>query len=478
MLWFVFAFLTLLVLAVLLYPLLRGNRTDSPERIDFDIVVYRRQLKELEEEIESGLLTPDQADAARAEIGRRMLTAEDEALKSPALPLATARRARLAAVVAIAVAVPLGAALLYGQLGSPQLPGAPYAWRQKHDPDLIAASSADALAASLKRNPSPAGYRRLANMYFAARQYDKAVEADHRAIDLGSDDAATWSEFGEAIVMKNGGAVVPEALVAFIKSIGTDPKDARAQFYIGLAEAQIGNLRRAVAIWRNLENASPPNAPWVPLVRQHVEAFSRNGGFDPNSVPPAPPSVDALQAAVTQMGTAMGQRREQDQTAMTAAAPPAPLMGGADQSTFIQAMVQKLADRMKDNPRDAAGWTRLAHAYNVLGEYDKAQSAIDHAVRLKPDDVDVLSILAETQKNEAGPGNDTPDAFVSTMRKILQIDPSNIPALYYVGIAEQKSGNPSKAREMWTRALNVAQADDPLANEIRARLNAFAAGPR
>ena len=88
------------------------------------------------------------------------------------------------------------------------------------------------------------------------------------------------------------------------------------------------------------------------------------------------------------------------------AAPPsnsAPPSAGDDRDTMIHAMVQRLADRMKTNSDDVDGWQRLAHAYNVLGERDKARQAIDHAVRLKPDDVGVQLILAEIQKSAAAP---------------------------------------------------------------------------
>jgi cytochrome c-type biogenesis protein CcmH len=38
-------------------------------------------------------------------------------------------------------------------------------------------------------------------------------------------------------------------------------------------------------------------------------------------------------------------------------------------------MVDRLASRLKQNPDDKEGWARLAHAYDVLGETDKAQAA-------------------------------------------------------------------------------------------------------
>jgi len=38
-------------------------------------------------------------------------------------------------------------------------------------------------------------------------------------------------------------------------------------------------------------------------------------------------------------------------------------------------MVQRLADRLQENPDDLSGWQRLARAYEVLGETEKAKDA-------------------------------------------------------------------------------------------------------
>ena len=117
------------------------------------------------------------------------------------------------------------------------------------------------------------------------------------------------------------------------------------------------------------------------------------------------------------------------------------------------------------------GWQRLAHAYNVLGDYEKARRAIDHAVRLKPDDVNVQLTLAETEKGLAPPGDDTPPDFIATMRTVLKLEPNNVSALYYIGLAEQKAGHAHMARDMWTKALGLISPSDPMAAVIQGRLN-------
>ena len=42
---------------------------------------------------------------------------------------------------------------------------------------------------------------------------------------------------------------------------------------------------------------------------------------------------------------------------------------------MIRGMVDRLAARLRDKPDDLEGWRRLARAYQVLGEAEKAREA-------------------------------------------------------------------------------------------------------
>ncbi len=484
MLWVLFAILCLAVIAMLVVPLLKGGAEARP-RVDYDIVVYRSQLAEIDQEVEEGLLTPEQAEAARAEVHRRMLAAEDAELQLPQQPVARAGRlARIGAIVAIALIIPIGAGALYAALGSPSLPGKPYLWRIHNDPEFGAAASAEALAAQLQANPSAEGYEQLGRTYFAARQYEEAAGAYRHAIDMGAKAAVTWSEFGEALVMTSGGSVGPEAMNAFSKAIQAEPRSERSRFYLGLAEAQIGNMRQAVAIWRDLEKTSAPDAPWLPMLREHIAAFAKQGGFDPASVPPSPPDLKAIGTALTAMTKAIhlnagvmpssgaAPSAVAPAAASNAAPPPesSPAQPDVARDPQIVAMVQRLADRLEKTPDDFTGWQRLAHAYVVMGDLPKARLAAEHVVRLKPNDVASQMALAEVQKAAAPPGDEPPKDFTATMRKVLALDGANTQALYYVGLAEAKAGHAPQARTLWTKALTGVPADDPLAATLRAKL--------
>jgi cytochrome c-type biogenesis protein CcmH len=44
-------------------------------------------------------------------------------------------------------------------------------------------------------------------------------------------------------------------------------------------------------------------------------------------------------------------------------------------AAMIRGMVARLAARLERHPDDPDGWARLAHAYDVLGEPERAQEA-------------------------------------------------------------------------------------------------------
>jgi cytochrome c-type biogenesis protein CcmH len=58
-------------------------------------------------------------------------------------------------------------------------------------------------------------------------------------------------------------------------------------------------------------------------------------------------------------------------------------MSPEEQAEMIRGMVDKLAAKLDANPDDADGWRKLARAYQVLGETDKAKNALNRAAQVE-----------------------------------------------------------------------------------------------
>lgn len=211
------------------------------------------------------------------------------------------RAARRTAAIVIALIVPVSAALLYASLGNPALPGQPYGERLKHDPAVILADTAAKMEAAAAADPSIAGYRTLSRFYLETGDLTHAAAVQKRAMELGADSATDWSDLGEIRMMAAGGRISPETLTAFAEALKRDRREPRARFYAGLAEAQAGKPRIAVAIWRDLERESKDDAPWLAGLRREIAAAAKTGKFDPAAIAPTAPSPGSIYATAGAM---------------------------------------------------------------------------------------------------------------------------------------------------------------------------------
>lgn len=362
--------LTLTTLSLLLLPLVLGPRRGaSGGRARSDLRVYQDQLAEVEADAARGLLGGEEAQAARVEVKRRMLAAAEalEAEKAP--PSAAAKGAGIAAAT-IALVLPAGAALLYLALGEPRSPDRPFADRGA---EVTAGEgqtgSLQQLTAQLEKKleshpDEPQGWFLLGRSYMTLERFADAAAAFRRALQLAPDRPEVAAGLAEALIAANGGQVGDEARAALKEVLARVPTSPEARFLLALDQAQRGDLRGAVQGWVDLVALSSKDAPWLPVVREHLEKAGRQAGIDPSTVQPSA----AARALATSAVAPPAEARDGDVGA-------AAQMTEGERAQMIRGMVQRLADRLRDDPADLDGWRRLARAYEVLGEPDKAREA-------------------------------------------------------------------------------------------------------
>jgi cytochrome c-type biogenesis protein CcmH len=355
--WILFASMTAAAIFSVLWPLGRVSRAASGGS---DVFVYKDQLQEVDRDRASGLIGEAEAEAARLEVSRRLLSAAS----APA-PVFTPdaqpnlRRRRLAAVAALLI-LPFGPLGLYVALGSPNVPGEPAFARVNtpKGPESIV-KLVGQVEMHLSQNPNDgAGWEVLAPVYMRLNRFDDAVVARKKALKLNGESATREADLGEAEAAAANGLVTADAKAAFERAVARDPHEAKARYYLGLAAEQDGKIEEAAAIWRALLADAPAGAQWVGFVR---EALARASGA-PVAAPG--PSVDDV-AAASDIND--DQRRD-----------------------MIRGMVARLAYRLHGNGADVDGWLRLVRAYVVLGHRDKARDAAadaKRALRDRPDDV-------------------------------------------------------------------------------------------
>jgi cytochrome c-type biogenesis protein CcmH len=459
--WLALAAITFCVLVALLAPLFRHHR-GSPSRTSRELAVYRDQLAEIQREAEAGRISPVEAKAAETEIHRKMLAADESVDPAEAGAAAPRNPSRAVALVVVAAVVPIGALAVYLSVGSPTEPSHPFdparaaAHAQAEVRAREMAALVDKLAKRLEQEPDNLqGWLILARSYTAMQRNAEAAEAYRHAYELSGKDATYAADYGESLVAAAEATVTPEAETLFEQALTADPSEPRARFYLGLARAQAGQAREAIAMWRSLEIDSPAGAQWLPAVREMIRSVGADAGIDPQSVPAASqaPIVQAPGPTAEDMAAAQSMTADQQQR-------------------MIRDMVGGLAQRLEANPNDLDGWKRLGRSYLVLDEPDRAKEAYGRAVALAPTDVALLGDYANATL--LAPGSVAlPPESVSALRDVLKNDEFDPAALWLVGLAEADAGNRQEAVRLWERLLPQLQQGTPAYESIQARIVAL-----
>ncbi|SFU99915.1 cytochrome c-type biogenesis protein CcmH [Methylobacterium sp. 174MFSha1.1] len=347
--WFIFALMTGLAVLALLWPMSRrlalAAVPEGEARIATETGFYRDQLREIDRDAARGLLAEPEAEAARAEAARRLLRASREpgrtagAVGEPAL-----RRRRAASAFALST-VPLVALLVYGMYGSPDLPAQPQAERLAHaraaGNDLAAAVAQ--IEAHLAKAPEDGrGWAVLAPVYLRVGRGEDAIKAYENSLRLLGEDATRLADYGEALVATGDGVVSSRARDAFERALRQDPNAVKPQFYLARAAEQDGDRAQARTRYAALAAGAPPEAPWLPMVR---DSLARLDGTAPS---PAPKPA---------AGPGMSE----------------------EQRGMVRGMVEGLAQRLAEKGGTPEEWARLVRSYGVLGERSKAEEILAQA---------------------------------------------------------------------------------------------------
>ncbi len=360
-LWFLFALMTAAAVFAVLWPLGRSPRVAQGGS---EAVVYKDQLAEISRDADAGLIGAPEAAAARVEIGRRLLAAsaseENEARG------ASRGVRRVVSVIAL-IGLPLIATVLYLRLGSPLLGDFPLAARQQA---AVETASLDRLVAKvesmLEKNPTDGrGWTVLAPVLMRLERYGDAVRAYRNSITYNGETALRRADLGEAMVAAANGVITADAKAEFEHALKLDPQDVKSRYFIGLAAEQDGRLKDAGDIWRTMLASAPQEASWKPL-------------------------VEAALARID--GTSAPKISSEDMAAVNG-------MADTDRNAVIRGMVERLATRLKDQGDDVEGWLRLVRAYMVLGDTEKAKTALADARQAVAKNPERLRQLNDGLKN-------------------------------------------------------------------------------
>jgi cytochrome c-type biogenesis protein CcmH len=364
LLWVFFSILTAGVVGALLWSYRRAQEAAAGSA-DADVAVYADQLLQIDTDRARGLLSEAEAQSARAEVGRRMLT---RAADADAGVVRAATRGSERVVGIAALSIPVLALILYARLGSPGLPDTPHAGRTAED---AARSQVDAMIARVEQRLRSApedgnGWDVIGPVYLRMERYGQAAEAFANANRLLGETPKRLAGFVQAEILANNGIVNPNAKTAAERLLALEPDRLDARMWLALAKEQDGQFAEALADYRALIKAPQMSPAMTSAIEVRISAVERLARGE-TVEPPASGGMSG--------GAVPGGGMPSD---------------AAGQQAMIEGMVARLAGRLAADGKDPAGWAQLMRSYMVLGRKDDAAKALSDARRALGDDAAAL----------------------------------------------------------------------------------------
>jgi len=130
----------------------------------------------------------------------------------------------------------------------------------------------------------------------------------------------------------------------------------------------------------------------------------------------------------------------------------------------INAMVDKLANHLKEKPEDVEGWGMLARSYNTLGRFADAADAYAHLEKLVPPNADLLADHADSlamAQNKSLFGE--PEKMIE---RALVLDPNHVKALALSGGVAFERKDYRRAIAQWKKLQPLVTQDSDMAQSV------------
>jgi len=356
------------------------------------------QLREIERDIQRGVIAPEDAARMRAEVARRLI----DVARPDAAPAAVSRGPGSIAAVIAGVAVLRGCILLYADLGTPGYPDLPMsvrlaeaqALRDARAPQALAEAAVPAvtpppvdaefltlmetLRAKVAGRPDDlqghllltANEARLGNFAAAARAQGDVIRIKGQYV--APEDQVLRARL---MIAAAGGAISPEAEAALGAALALNPDQDEALFLLGLSHLRTGRPDLGFAAWARLIETAPGGSEWLTEAVARIGEVAQAAGVDyalPADLAMPGPSAEEVEAAAD----------------MTPEA----------QAAMVRGMVEGLAERLATTGGSAGEWAQLVTALATLGEIDRARAILAEAEAVfagQADDMGLIRAAAE-----------------------------------------------------------------------------------
>jgi cytochrome c-type biogenesis protein CcmH len=223
------------------------------------------------------------------------------------------------------------------------------------------------------------GWFLLGLAYRDAGQYREGEQAFRRAMQLQPNNPDYLAGTGESLLLIGAEGATREAEPLFRRALAIKADHPQSLYYMATMKDLAGNHQGAVDDLIELLKKAQPGAAWEGGVRRTVEEIAQRNNINIAGRVPAPRASSPATAAIP------GPTREQMEAAR--GIPP------SEQDQMVKGMVDRLAARLQQNPRDERGWMMLMRSRLVQNDRNGAGEALRSALAAFSNDAAVQQRL-------------------------------------------------------------------------------------
>ena len=366
-------------------------------------------------------------------------------------------------VLILSVAIYLG-------LGRPDLNDQPLAERSEmrataekelEDRQNAALKAFNQAKARVEKNPeSLSAQFMLAATASQIGSIEDEVNALEKSLLLSGSDARIKSQLAEALTRQADGQVTKAASSLISQALQTNPEDIRALYLRGLESFQKGEMGDAILAWQSTATLILPDSPLADTLRSDIAKAATSNGVDiPKikfaSLPKSNISDSGGNNALIDVNpTLFEEQRSQFSN-----------LSEIEQAQFIQQMVQRLSDRLEQQPENFYGWLQLANAHLSMQDVASASNALNSAANAVTSDEHRIALI------EAALLSHTSLSLTQLVENQLALLPDSLRQSNSIKFLEgeywRQIGDNNTAIKLWSDILNEIPAEGQQAQTLQ-----------
>jgi cytochrome c-type biogenesis protein CcmH len=286
------------------------------------------------------------------------------------------------------------------------------------------------------------------------------VNALEKSLSLSGGDARIKSQLAEALTRQADGQVTKAASSLISQALQTNPEDIRALYLRGLESFQKGEMGDAILAWQSTATLILPDSPLADTLRSDIAKAATSNGVDiPKikfaSLPKSNISDSGGNNALIDVNpTLFEEQRSQFSN-----------LSEIEQAQFIQQIVQRLSDRLEQQPENFYGWLQLANAHLSMQDVASASNALNSAANAVTSDEHRIALIEDALLSN------TSLSLTQLVKNQLALLPDSLRQSNSIKFLEgeywRQIGDNNTAIKLWSDILNEIPAEGQQAQTLQ-----------